>query len=70
MGEASALGAASAAGDVEVASKLEAIAGLDLSCGVVADDEDGIVDEVPPHPDSAIAVGTAMTDMSRVKFMC
>ena len=37
--------------------------------GVNAEGVDDKVDAAPPHPDSRIAVGTAITDMSLIKFM-
>ena len=43
---------------------------VDIGVDVSAEGEDGIDDEAPPHPDSVIAVGTAITVMSFVKFMC
>ena len=43
--------------------------GLDSGAGVNADGADDKVDVAPPHPDSSIAVGTTITDMSLIKFM-
>jgi len=67
-GAALALAALSAVAGVGVVTGV--LIGLAVDCGVIAEGDDDIADEVPPHPDRVIAVGTAITVMSFVKFMC